>query len=140
MADESQMNLHPDRIDLLERRVDRIEDEIRKHLQRIFENLEELKVSSARTACPSPGACGSLGNDLAHAIRAHDATMMRVERLELKLIDLEREATKEAIKIQQEFNKIYVAKAWLLGVWSAIAFCASILGAGLAIWINHMFK
>jgi hypothetical protein len=80
-------------------------------LEKIFDKLNALEVLVTKQACPSPGACVGLGDKLQSAILAHNATMLRVERLELELI-----------KLNQQ-------KAWLLGVWSAIAFIAGIIGS-----------
>jgi hypothetical protein len=129
-----------DRVERLEKRVDKIEDLVAANLQRIFEALEELKIDGVRNACPSPGACLQLSHDLTSAIKYLDATTQRVERLELKILDLEREKMRETQRVQEEFHKLNVQKAWILGVWSAVAFFASVIGAGITIWINHLLK
>ena len=118
------------RIERLERRVDKIEDLINVQLQRIFEAINALTVEGVKNACPSPGACVNLTKELAHSIKAHDATMMRVERIELKMIDIDREMV-------DKFHKIETQKAWVLGAWSVIAFCAAIVGALATILISH---
>ena len=110
------------RFEQLEDRVTRLETQLAADIRRIFEKLEALTVSSVKGACPSPGACVQLGSELQHVIVAHNATMLRVERLEIQLI-----------KLNQQ-------KAWLLGVWSAVAFFSSIVGALIAVLINYYIR
>jgi uncharacterized protein (UPF0335 family) len=110
-----------ERINSLERRADRLEDKVDKTLGKIFEKLDELSGSVAKQACPSPGACVSLSNELQHVVAAHNATMLRVERLELELI-----------KLNQQ-------KAWVIGAWSAIAFFSSVIGAIVAFIISKVW-
>ena len=127
------MTATDERIERLEVRVDKIEDRINVNLQRIFEALEELKVGAAKHACPSPGACIGLGDKLQETIKHHHATMLRVERLELKMIDMDRSTL-------TEFHKLEKQKMWLLGAWSVIAFCAAVIGAIIPIAINFYLK
>jgi hypothetical protein len=60
-----------------------------------------------------------------------------VERFELKLLDFERAAVAESRKVDAEFAKLEKQKAWILGAWSAIAFCSSIIGAVLTVVVSH---
>jgi hypothetical protein len=39
--------------------------------------------------------------------------------------------------VKEEFHKIDKQRAWVLGVWSAIAFFASVIGAVLTVIISH---
>jgi uncharacterized protein (UPF0335 family) len=110
-----------ERINSLERRADRLEDKVDKTLGKIFEKLDELSAIVAKQACPSPGACVSLSNELQHVVAAHNATMLRVERLEIELI-----------KLNQQ-------KAWVIGAWSAIAFFSSVVGAIVAFIISKVW-
>lgn len=100
-----------DRIDRIEVRVDRMEQRHEATLQKIFDKIESLTLVVTKQTCPSPGACVSLADKLEHALAGHNATMLRVERLELELI-----------KLNQQ-------KAWILGCWSTIAFLGGILGS-----------
>lgn len=108
-----------DRIEKLEDRVDRLETSIAADLRRIFEKLEVLSVENAKNACPKPGACINLGNDLEHLLKAHNATMLRVERLEIQLIALNQ------------------AKAWIMGAWAVVAIIAAAIGSLGGIVIAH---
>lgn len=118
-----------DRIEKLEARVDRLETSIDTKLAQIFDKLNALTLDSVRNACPSPGACIGLGKELEHAIKAHNATMLRVERIDIKLIECER-----------EFAKLERQKAWVIGAWSAVAFCSSVVGAILISLLNYYLK
>lgn len=108
-----------DRIEKLEVRVDRLETSIANDLRRIFEKLETLGVSAAKNACPSPGACISLGNDLEHGMKLLTAVTLRVERLELQLIALNQQ------------------KAWIMGAWAVVAIIAAAIGSLGGIIIAH---
>lgn len=129
-----------DRIERLENRVDKIEDRINVNLQKIMEALEELRVASVKGACPAPGACVGLGKELEHAITSHNATMLRVERLELKLLEMERMAMMESRRVENQFHKIDTQKAWVLGAWSVVALAASIVGALSVAVLNYYLK
>lgn len=122
-----------DRIDKLEARVDRIEAAFDQKLDAIYEKVNALTVASVKQACPSPGACVQLGRDLETSMKFLTACTERVERLELKLIEVDRYAI-------TEFHKLEKTKAWLIGVWSGIAFVSSIIGAGLAILVNYILS
>lgn len=81
----------------LEQRVDRLEDQYRDDVSAIHGKLDSLVqsvnsvlVRTAKTECPAPGSCMSLSADLKATIVAHTSTMLRVERLELRILDLER--------------------------------------------------
>jgi hypothetical protein len=117
------------RIDQLEKRVEKIEDTISVKLQHIFEALEELRASGIGP-----------GKDLEHAITAHNSTMLRVERLELKILDMERQAVNESRATERQFAKIDRQKAWVLGAWSAVAFFASAFGAVVTIALKTWIK
>ncbi len=108
-----------DRIEKLEDRVDRLETSIAADLRRIFEKLETLSIEGAKNACPKPGACLNLGNDLEHLLRAHNATMLRVERLEIQLIALNQQ------------------KAWIMGAWAVVAIIAAAIGSLGGIFVAH---
>jgi hypothetical protein len=84
-------------IDLLEERVTRLEERTNQEIVSIHSKLDVLSnlinrslVESAKVACPSPGACITLSEKLQNTIAAHNATMLRVERLELRIMDMER--------------------------------------------------
>jgi uncharacterized protein (UPF0335 family) len=108
-----------ERIDKLEDRVDRLETSIANDLRRIFEKLEKLSIDGARTACPSPGACINLSNDLTHGMKLLTAVTLRVERLELQLIALNQQ------------------KAWIMGAWAVVAIIAAAIGSLGGIIIAH---
>lgn len=86
-----------ERTDRLETRVDRLEDQYREDIAAIHAKLDSVVaaingalVSSAKHACPAPGACVGLSAELKATITAHNATMLRVERLELRILDIEK--------------------------------------------------
>lgn len=81
----------------LEGRVDRLEDRYQTDVVAIHSKLDSLQtliskslVETAKTACPAPGSCIVLGESLKATIAAHNATMLRVERLELRMMEIER--------------------------------------------------
>ena len=85
------------RIDSLEKRVDRLDDQYREDVVAIHQKLDlltnsinEVLVKSARIECPAPGSCIALSERLSAQLVAHNATMLRVERLELRLMDVEK--------------------------------------------------
>jgi hypothetical protein len=121
------------RITQLEVRADKLENSIDAKLALIFDKLNALTLDTVRNACPSPGACVGLGKELEHAITAHNATMLRVERLELKIMEVDRRAL-------EGFHKLETQKAWVLGAWSVIAFCAAIIGALATILVNYYLR
>ena len=122
-----------DRIERLEDRVTRLETSIDSKLAQIFEKLNALTLDGVKNACPAPGACIGLGKELEHVLAAHNATMLRVERLELKMIEIERSTT-------AGFHRIETQKAWILGAWSVVAFCAAIVGGIATIVANYYLK
>jgi len=80
----------------LENRVDRLEDQYRNDIATIHSKIDILvttinasSVAVAKNACPSPGACIGLSSKLEAAIVAHTSTMLRVERLELRILAIE---------------------------------------------------
>ena len=86
-----------EQIERLESRVDRLEDQYRTDVTAIHAKLDTLVnsinaalVKSAKSECPSPGACIGLGLELKNQVIAHNATMLRVERLELRILDMEK--------------------------------------------------
>jgi len=110
-----------DRIDKLEHRVDRLETSIEAKLNAIFEKLNTLAVDTVRNACPAPGSCVKLGGDMEYLLKSHNATMLRVERLELQLISINQQ------------------KAWILGAWSVVAIIAAAIGSlGGIVLSNYM--
>jgi hypothetical protein len=108
-----------ERIDKIENRVDRLETSIAEELRRIFTKLESLALEHVQTKCPAPGACVGLGKELEHVIVAHNATMLRVERLEIQLIALNQQ------------------KAWIMGAWAVVAIVAAAIGSLGGIIIAH---
>ena len=79
-----------DRIDKLESRVDRLETSIDEKLSKIFDKLNALTVDGIKSACPAPGSCLSLSAELKNQIQFLTATTSRVERLELRMMALEK--------------------------------------------------
>jgi len=86
-----------EQIERLEGRVDRLEDLYRADIVAIHAKLDALVASVSasildvsKTACPAPGSCLVLGESLKAVIAAHNATMLRVERLELRIMEIER--------------------------------------------------
>jgi hypothetical protein len=133
-----------DRIEKLEDRVTRLELSIESKLAMIFEKVNQLSLDSVKNACPSPGSCVTLSKELdhacvkfskelEHAIVSHNATMLRVERMELKLLEIDRMTI-------AGFHKIETQKAWVLGAWSVVAFFAAVIGAVGGIVVNHWLK
>jgi len=111
-----------DRIDRIEHRVDRMETKHEEGLEKIYDKLNALTLAVTKQSCPSPGACIGLGEKLQQSIVAHNATMLRVERLELELI-----------KLNQQ-------KAWVLGAWSGIAFVGGIIGSLITFFATKLIK
>ena len=86
-----------EQIEKLDDRVTRLEDRYQSDVVAIHVKLDALAtllnksfVEQAKNSCPSPGACITLAADLKGQIVAHNATMLRVERLELRMMDLEK--------------------------------------------------
>ena len=86
-----------DQIEKLEDRVTRLEDRTNSEIVAIHTKLDALltlvnkaMVESAKHTCPAPGSCLVIGESLKSTITAHNATMLRVERLELRMMDIER--------------------------------------------------
>lgn len=104
-----------DRIDMLEGRVDKLESTISADLRRIFDKLEALTTEGGKTGVAT-------AKDLCHVTAAHNATMLRVERLEIELI-----------KLNQQ-------KAWLLGAWTVVALVSSVIGAITTFLVTKFVK
>lgn len=120
-ADEQIANVRADIKTLEQRhesRIHTLEEGIATDIRRIFEKLEQQaedrSISKER---------------LEHLTAAHNATMLRMERQEIKVLEIERH-------MLVQFHKVEKTKAWLVGLWSGVAFFASILGAGIAIAVN----
>lgn len=86
-----------EQIERLDDRVTRLEDRTNQEIVAIHSKLDSLlvlinktMVENAKAACPSPGACIALGETLKATVAAHNATMLRVERLELRMMELEK--------------------------------------------------
>ncbi len=87
-----------EQIDKLEDRVTRLEDRTETNIVAIHTKLDSLLTlinglmvdTAKKPECPSPGACISLGVELKNQIVAHNSTMLRVERLELRILDMEK--------------------------------------------------
>lgn len=98
----------PDQLEKLDDRVTRLEERtnaevialhakldtkiagICTKLDEMLTILNNSLVANAKNSCPSPGACIGLGVELKAHIVAHNATMLRVERLELRMMDMEK--------------------------------------------------
>lgn len=144
--------MEKERIDRLEERVDRLEvgtnaaiqkmtDGIDSKLAKIFEKLDTLALDGVRHACPSPGACIGLSQELTHAVKYLDANTKRVERLELEILKIERNSSERISTLESDtnrgFHKIEVQKAWVFGAWSVVAFLAAVVGAIGTILANY---
>jgi hypothetical protein len=87
-----------EQIERLDDRVTRLEDRTNQEIVAIHTKLDALltlntnaQVEVAKKPdCPSPGACIVLGESLKATIAAHNATMLRVERLELRMLEIEK--------------------------------------------------
>lgn len=104
-----------DRIDTLEDRVDKLENTISADLRRIFAKLEAITIEGGKNGVAT-------AKDLMHVTAAHNATMLRVERMEIELI-----------KLNQQ-------KAWILGAWTVVALVSSIAGAFITFLISKLWK
>ena len=100
-----------ERTDKLEERVTRIENDLWAELKEIRAKIEALIVRSAKNECPSPGACVSLGQKVDWITLSHDATMKRVERLELEIIRLGKR------------------ESWILGAAAVVSIIGSFAGS-----------
>jgi hypothetical protein len=88
----------PDKqIEQLDNRVTRLEDRTETEITAIHAKLDSLvtllnshMVSAVKRECPSPGACVGLSENLKTHISYLTATTARVERLELRMMDLEK--------------------------------------------------
>lgn len=108
-----------EQINRLDARIDRLESQWLEEIRRVHIKLDVLAESGARNACPSPGACILLGERLEHQILAHNSTMLRVERLEIRMLAKDKK------------------ESWLLGAWAVIALFAAALGTVATIVVNH---
>ena len=91
------MTVEAQRIEALENRVDKIEDTNRNDIATLHTKIDGLVTSinnvlvaaAKAPVCPAPGSCMTLNVTVQELIKAHNATMLRVERLELKLLELQ---------------------------------------------------
>ena len=86
-----------ERTEKLEIRVDRLEDQYRGDVTALHLKIDALVTAvnastlrASKNECPSPGACVALSSELKNTIMAHTSTMLRVERLELRILDIEK--------------------------------------------------
>ena len=109
---------HIFRLEQIEERVGKIEDRHEKVLDDIYKQLNSLNISV---------------NSLQTAIVAHNATLLRVERLELKMLEIEKDT-------MIKFHTIDKQKAWVLGIWSACGFFGAIIGTLATILLKQWIK
>jgi hypothetical protein len=86
-----------EQIEHLDNRVTRLEERYLADLSSIHAKIDGLvailnrsMVDQASKSCPAPGSCIGLGESLKSLIINHNATMLRVERLELRMMDAEK--------------------------------------------------
>ena len=88
----------PDKqIEQLDNRVTRLEERTDSEISAIHSKLDALVtavnksiVRSVKSECPAPGSCLVLSEQLKAQVSAHNATMLRVERLELRMLEGEK--------------------------------------------------
>jgi hypothetical protein len=119
---QSQLDALTERQNRTEARFEAAIKSIDTKLDALTAAINATMIDSARNHCPSPGACIGLSSELQHTIAAHNATMLRVERLEIQLIQLHQERAK------------------IIGIWSSIAFMASIVGGGIAFIVGKLWN
>lgn len=85
-----------EQIDKLEIRVGKLEETQRTDIAALHTKIDDLKemltnnlVSQAEHKCPSPGACLVLSKELEFATKVQTSTLLRVERLDLRLLSVE---------------------------------------------------
>lgn len=90
-------NAESARLELLESRVDRVEAQYRSDIGEIHRKIDALSalvsksfVESAKNACPSPGLCLTLNETVKGQIAIQNSTMLRVERLEIRILAMEK--------------------------------------------------
>ena len=90
-----------EQIEKLDDRVTRLEHQSREDIVAIHQKLDTLTnkineslVSQAKRDCPAPGSCLVLSEQLKAAVTAHNSTMLRVERLELRMMKQENGSSK----------------------------------------------
>jgi len=93
MSDEATI-----RIDRIEKRVDRLEDQYRADVKAIHEKLDTLAklisddmIEKAENACPAPGTCIGLKARLDAVTATQDASQVKLALLELELRKFERD-------------------------------------------------
>jgi hypothetical protein len=111
-----------ERIDRIEQRQDDQERRIAAKLDQIFKSLEEMRLERVKNMATTE-------RDLERAVNVNTATLLRVERLELKMIDLERKHDDHERESAKKFACIDQQKSWFIGAFSVVGFVSSILGA-----------
>jgi hypothetical protein len=111
-----------DRIGRLEDRVSKLEAGIAADIKDIREKINAMAVRNAKQECPEPGACIGLGRELSHAVTAMNSTLLRVERLELRIYELEKN------------------KQWVMGAKWGLAVAAASCGSLITMAINYFLK
>lgn len=104
-----------EQISRLDTRIDRLENQWLEEIRRVHEKLNTLTESDAN----AKGPLALVTERLENQIVAHNSTMLRVERLEIRMLDKDKR------------------EAWLTGAWAVIAFVASIIGAGATLLLSH---
>jgi hypothetical protein len=91
------MSIEPERIERLENRVDKIEDNLGNEVEKLSLKIDALGavinnhlIASAKAHCPSPGACLVLANDLKSVVASNDHTMKKVIYLENRILEIEK--------------------------------------------------
>jgi hypothetical protein len=102
-----------DRIDKLEKRVDRHEDNYKSDITALHSKIDTLvtmvnaaMVRAAKAECPSPGTCLTLSP-------AVTAMTARVERLELRLLSMEK------------------WRGWITGIGAALVIIVTLFGPSI---------
>lgn len=113
-------------------RFNRFESAVRADLLALAAKTEALSLAAAKESGAANVDATHLTDKLGALITAHNATMLRVERLELRIMEVDRAA-------MLGFHAIEKQKMWILGVWSVIAFLAAGLGALLPVVVKAMY-
>lgn len=141
------MTASDQQIEKLDDRVTRLEEAYRADIITLHAKIDGLTtllnqslVANAKQACPSPGACIVLSEKLTAQVSAHNATMLRVERLELQIIEqgLERKelitrqnATEEFTKQDARIKELEKWQGRLIGAFSLMMIALTIFGPTL---------